>query len=386
MKKILIALAVVSAAALAPADAQARREKTMLRGDTVIAKDARRDQDVLTDGSLTIDGTLAADAVSLGGAIVVNGLATGAVSSMGGAVTINGRAADDVASFGGPVTVAGEVSGGVSSLGGPVEVSGHVAGDISSLGGSVTLRAGAVVGGDISTLGGALRVEDGAVHRGRLTSFDAGDIRRAAVDLGRVALQGEKNIGPLLAGGLATAGLIFMASLLFSGVILLLLPAVFFPAHTARAAAAVRAGFWRASGIGALITVAFVPAMLLLLVSILGIPLIPLALLLLACAAALGLSGFSVALQERFFAGLKRRGPASLLGRVAAGYALMAGLLLLGNIVPLAGGAFLFIGFLVAAAGAVAGLGAAWDTRMGSRDFPASPAAAPPAQEPPPRQ
>lgn len=391
MKRILIALAAVSMAALVPADAQARREKVILHGDMVIEKDSRRDKDILTDGSLTVDGTLAADAVSLGGPVTVNGLVTGDVSSMGGPVMINGRAADDVASFGGPVTVTGEVAGDVSTMGGPVEVTGHVAGDISSMGGNVSLRAGAVVDGDISTLGGMVSKEDGAVHRGMVTSFDARDIRRAIMSFGRVARQGEKNIGPLLAGGLLTAGFIFLVSLLFTGVVMLLVPAVFFPVQTVRAADAVRADFWRSAGIGALITVAFGPAMLMLLVSILGIPLIPLAVLLLVCAAALGLGGFSVVLQERFFEGIKRKAPVSLFGQVVVGYALMAGLLIFGNIIPLVGGVLSFIGFMMLAFGTVVGLGAAWDTRMGSRPGlvpPAEPAqpAPPPAQTPPPQQ
>ncbi len=393
MKRIVLpVLAALTLAAYVPADAHARRGgKVVLHGDIVIEKDSRRAEDVLTDGSLRVDGTLAADAVSLGGAVTVNGLVTGDVSTMGGPVTINGRADDDVSSFGGPITVAGEVAGDVSSLGGPVLVSGHVEGDISSLGGNVKLTSGAVVDGDISTMGGLVEKEDGAVHRGSVTSFDARDVRRALLDVGRVARQGEKRLSPLLAGGLATAGLIFLFSLLFTGVILLLLPAVFFPLHTGRAADAVRADFWRSTGIGALITVAFFPAMLMLLVSILGIPLIPLALLLLVCAAALGLSGFSVVLQERFFEGIKRKGPASLLGQVVVGYALMAGLLIFGNIIPLIGGVLSFIGFMMMAFGAVVGLGAAWDTRMGNRPAPVpeparpAPAAQPPAQEPPPQ-
>ncbi|MDT8287471.1 MAG: hypothetical protein RQ748_10200 [Elusimicrobiales bacterium] len=380
MKRILIALAAVSMAALVPAEAQARRDKVILHGDMVIEKDSRRDKDILTDGSLTVDGTLAADAVSLGGPVTVNGLVTGDVSSMGGPVMINGRAADDVSSFGGPVTVAGEVGGDVSTMGGPVEVTGHVAGDISSMGGNVTLRPGAVLDGDISTLGGMVTKEDGAVHRGIVTSFDSRDIRRAIMNFGRVVRQGEKNIGPLLAGGLATAGLIFLVSLLFTGVILLLVPAVFFPENTRRSAGAIRADFWRSTGIGALITVAFAPAMLMLLVSILGIPLIPLAILLMVCAAALGLSGFSVVLQERFFEGIKRKAPVSLLGQVVVGYALMAGLLIFGNIIPLVGGVLSFIGFMMLAFGSVVGLGAAWDTRMGSRPGPVPPPQAPPQQ------
>ncbi len=394
MKRILFpVLAALTLAAYVPAEAQARRDKAILHGDMVIEKDVRRDRDVLTDGSLTVNGTLAADAVSLGGPVTVNGLVTGDVSSMGGPVNIMGRAADDVSSFGGPINVIGEVAGDVSSLGGPVYVSGHVEGDISSLGGNVKLSSTAVVDGDISTMGGLVEKEDGAVHRGTVTSFDARDIRRAVLDFGRVARQGEKRVSPLLAGGLATAGVIFLFSLLFTGVILLLVPAVFFPDHTRRAADAVRADFWRATGIGALITVAFFPAMLMLLVSILGIPLIPLAMLLFVFAGVLGLSGFSAVLQERFFDGIKRKGPASLLGQVVVGYALMAGLTIFGHIIPLIGGVLSFIGFMMMAFGAVVGLGAAWDTRMGTRGFPAAPppaqpapAAQPPAQDPPPQQ
>ena len=88
--------------------------------------------------------------------------------------------------------------------------------------------------------------------------------------------------------------------------------------------------------------------------------------------------------------GLKKAGPAGLVGKVAAGYALIAGLLFFGKLIPLVGGLMSLIGMILLAFGVMVGLGAAWMTRMGTRPFvpapelPAAvPAAAPAAQQPP---
>lgn len=109
----------------------------------------------------------------------------------------------------------------------------------------------------------------------------------------------------------------------------------------------------------ALMVIGFFPGLLMMIVSILGIPLAPFALMLYAAAGVVGLSGFSVALQGRFFEGIKKAGPVSLPGKVAVGCALMAGLMLFGKVIPLVGGVLSPIGFMLLSFGAVLGLGAA---------------------------
>jgi hypothetical protein len=101
-------------------------------------------------------------------------------------------------------------------------------------------------------------------------------------------------------------------------------------------------------------------------VSIMGIPLIPLALILLVAAKILGVCAFSVVLEKRFFEGIKKPGPQSLIGRVAVGYALMAGLVLFGHVIPIVGGILFLAGFIIIAFGVVLGLGAVCTTRMGT--------------------
>ena len=126
--------------------------------------------------------------------------------------------------------------------------------------------------------------------------------------------------------------------------------------------------------------VGFFPGLLMMLVSILGIPLLPFALMLYAAAAAvIGLCGFSVVLQARFFEGIKKAGPVSLPAKVATGYALVAGLMFFGKVIPLIGGVLALIGFMLLALGTVLGLGAAWMTRMGNQTYVPVPPAVPPA-------
>ena len=127
---------------------------------------------------------------------------------------------------------------------------------------------------------------------------------------------------------------------------------------------------------------AFFPGLVMMVVSVLGIPLVPFALMIYSAAGVLGLSAFSVVLQGRFFEGLKKTGPSGLPGKVAAGYAIMAGLLFLGKLIPLVGGVLSLIGFMLLTFGAMLGLGAAWLTRMGNQSHAARTArqAGPPAQ------
>jgi hypothetical protein len=173
-------------------------------------------------------------------------------------------------------------------------------------------------------------------------------------------------------------GLLIMFSMLFTGIVLLLLPAIFFPKHVGNAAAAISGDMWRACGIGALIVMGFFPGLLIMVISILGIPLVPFALMLFAAAGVLGMSAFSVVLQGRFFDGIKRSGPAGLPGKVAAGFGVMAGLLFFGKMIPFIGGVLSLIGFMLMAFGTMTGLGAVWMTRLGNKaHLPPSPPPAP---------
>jgi len=357
MKNMKIQLAVILALACFSGAAHARKGD-LLHEDVFVAK-GQTSGGVYTDKSITVEGLMTGDAVSIGGA----------------SVTVKGEVKGDLVSMGGAVDVSGVVKGDVVSMGGPVAVSGRVAGDISNIGGKVELSGSGQVDGDISALGGTVIKSEKAIHKGETHNFNVRALRSALPRVLRAIryAEGSDGHGPEpgllggLIGGLIGAGLVVLFSMLATGIILLLLAPVFFPKNVETAAAAIAGDIWRMAGVGALMLIGFIPGLLLMIVSVLGIPLAPFALMLYAAAAVLGLSAFSVVLQHRFFEGIQKAGPVGLVGKVAAGYAIMTGLLFFGKLLPLIGGILFLIGFILMAFGAMIGLGAVWMTRMGSR-------------------
>lgn len=391
MKKIalvyLASLLVLSGAAWA-------LQPEVKHDDIVVAKGQAMNGDIATDKSITVEGVLNGDAMSLGG----------------GTVTVSGEITGDLVSMGGPVYIPGRVRGDVSSIGGPVDVSGRVHGNLSAIGGKVTLSGEGQVDGEISSLGGGVEKGPRAVHKGTINSFSAGALKgtlsralstaRSAArihpgpgdrrnwrtetrvwstDFSKIQAGDFKTLSWFIAAWAAVIGIMLAA-----GVLLVTLPAVFFPDNVQKVHAAINGDVWRACAIGALILVGLFPGLLLMIVSILGIPLAPFALILFAAAAVLGLSAFSVIVQARFFDGIRKAGPAGLPGRAAAGAALVAALLFIGKMVPLVGGMLVLVAMMLLAFGIMTGLGAAWMTRMGTRAFtPAAPPAAPVPPVPP---
>lgn len=365
--------------------AQAARPE-ITHEDIYVGKGETLRGDIATDRSITVDGTLKGDALAVGG----------------GSVTVNGEITGDLVSMGGAVTIPGLVRGDVSSIGGPVDVSGRVKGNLSAVGGKVTLSGSGQVDGDISALGGGVEKGPKAVHKGSVNSFSADAIKGTLANaLGVARTVGRYNRDANQAGprhnrfdvnynwrgdrdrGFSPFWLFVLLSMLLTGVAVVTLPAIFFPSNVENMLAAIDGDIWKSGAIGALALVVLFPGLLMLTVSILGIPLVPFALLAYAAAAVLGLSAFSVILQRKFFQGLKRSGPAGLAGRAAAGAGLIAAMLFVGKLVPFVGGLLALIGLMLLAFGVMAGLGAAWLTRMGARPAAAAPAAPAQPQLPP---
>jgi cytoskeletal protein CcmA (bactofilin family) len=353
MKNIKIYV-LAAAALVCIGQAVQARQGELRHEDVVIEKGQTVRGDVATDKSILVNGVLDGDAVSVGGA----------------SVTVNGELKGDLVAIGGSVHVPGIVNGNIASIGGPVAVSGKVSGDIACLGGNLDLSGTGEIDGGVSVIGGSFIKGEKALHKGEVHSFDMRAVRTVlprVLRLARFAGDREHGTNPWLVGGLVGLGLLFFFSMLATGAVLLLLPAVFFPKNVENAAAAISADMWRACGIGALMVVGFFPGLLMMVVSVLGIPLVPFALMLYAAAGVLGLSAFSVVLQQRFFEGIKKTGPLGLAGKVAVGYALLAGLMIFGKLIPLVGGVLSLIGFMLLSFGAMLGLGAVWMTKMGNQ-------------------
>lgn len=322
-------------------------------GEVRVAKGETLDQDITASGPILIEGILKGDCVSLGGP-----------------VSVRGKILGDLTSLGGPVTVTGYVKGDVSSLGGPVKISGRIEGDIASMGGDVTLGDKAFVLGDVALMGGRLDKSNSAILKGNISRMDWGLLGRFGPLLARYGRNGSwEKISLAYRVFRCAAFLFFTAGI---GLMLFLL-AVFFPKQIERVAVAVRRDFWKSAGIGALILMLISPGLFLMLVSVLGIPLIPMAILLLCAAVLMSLAALSLIATEKFYLSLKKSPPGILTG-VLVGYLILTGLMILGKLIGVLGDAgdffgeiLIFADLMVLGFVVMTGLGAVWMTRMGSR-------------------
>jgi hypothetical protein len=198
------------------------------------------------------------------------------------------------------------------AIGGSVTIAGHVRRDAVAIGGSVTLLPGARVEGDAVAIGGAVSVAEGATLEGDNVSLGetipttVGSMTRWVVG------------GPHMFSMFSFASRLTRAVLLF---VIALLIAVAFPGALTRIGAYLvnRPGLSALSGVAILL--GFVPLCVLLAVTIIGIPLIPVAVMLLV---ALFLFGFTVSaawLGERMPVSQERKTP---IKSVAWGGAILA--------------------------------------------------------------
>lgn len=110
------------------------------------------DDDLTTAaGTVRIDGTVDGDVTALGGEVVLDGAVTGDVTAFAGRVTITGDVMGDVRTFGGATQVDGDVAGDLSSIGGSTTVGGRVGGDVEVRGVIVEILEDGTIGGQVQT-------------------------------------------------------------------------------------------------------------------------------------------------------------------------------------------------------------------------------------------
>ena len=297
----------------------------------------------------------------------------------------------DKVKIGGGITVARDevVDGDVVAIGGPVNVDGEVAGDVTAIGGTLTLGPDAQVKGDAVAVGGTVNRDPSAKVGGEVTEVGLG----AGLPLSGVMARGVAAKRQLSRSGGLAGTLLRVTFLILSALVVVVLGGKFVEKVADRAAAEpLRAGL-----AGLVTEVLFVPLLIVtivvLAVSIIGIPLlllVPFAVVFAVVLMFVGFTGVACEagrlLSERF--GI-RRGPYVT---VALGVAALAGITLMARIIGLAGG-FVFgsviaaplaaIGFLVEYVAWTVGIGAlilTWHNSRTRRETPAA-AGAPAAGE-----
>lgn len=194
-----------------------------------------------------------------------------------------GRHGSERVVFGRSLTIdAGETVDKAVAIGGSVTVAGHVRRDAVAIGGSVTLLPGGHVEGDAVAIGGAVSVPEGATLEGDNVSL-GGPVPSTVGSMTRWAVGGPHMFSAFRFGTrLVRAVLLFIIAILIAAA---------FPGALRR----VQAYLLERPGLSALgggaILVGFVPLCVLLAVSVIGIPLIPVAVMLLV---AVLLFGFAV--------------------------------------------------------------------------------------------
>ena len=247
----------------------------------------------------------------------------------------------DVAAIGGNSTVRGQVLGDVVAIGGTATIDAPVRGDVVSVGGGTTLGPQAEINGDVVVVGGVLRRDPAARINGEVKEIGLGEINfwpgfRPSIDGARGAFFGS-GLGSLFA---LVSTLTRLAVMCILASIVLLFARDYVERIGVRAASEpVKAG-----AIGLLIQLLFFPVLIasivLMVITIIGIPLLLLVPFAILAAVLLALVGFTAVAYDVGRLAVNRFGTAGQNPYVIAaiGIAVVLSPLLISRLVGIAGG------------------------------------------------
>jgi hypothetical protein len=254
------------------------------------------------------------------------------------------------------------VKGDVVCIGGTMRIAGKVEGDAVCIGGTMKLDSTAVIEGDAVAVGGSIKRHDDAVVEGESVSigmpFIPGLLGLNVPCVPRHVSRASASPFPVLFG-------LFLFVLVIA-----VLVSAFLPRPTERLEATVRGSFWKSFLIGLLGEVLIFPLIMLLIVSVVGLALVPLAIIAIAAALYLGITGVSLLVGNIFFSKFRSKLP-HIVGATAIGVVLIYALWIVGGLIaygvgPL-GGLVVALGSVVAWVAWTTGFGAVILTRFGSR-------------------
>lgn len=160
--------------------------KSNFKDVRVLAKDQIINSDYFAGGDVVeIYGTVNGDVYAAGGTVLIDGLVNGDLIAAGGTVTISGEVLHNVRVAGGQITFSGNVGRNITVLGGNIEFTdaSTIGGSVTTLGGNVNVNAplgkglvagvgnlviGNTVGGNIEAAVGNLRLTPNAKVAGSL--------------------------------------------------------------------------------------------------------------------------------------------------------------------------------------------------------------------------
>lgn len=301
MKKVIITL-FIFVVLLLPASVLA---KDTLDKDTLKSLPAgeTHEGDYFAAGDMVeIYGKVSGDLYAAGGQVIIDGEIEGDVLAAGGMVTISGKVGQDARVAGGNITITGEIGKNLTIVGGNIQiansanVTGNLVGGVGNLhidapiGGNVSIGVGNLtlsntVGGNIEAGVGSMRITSNASIGGDLTywtdedeeteiSIDeaasiSGAVNKKSMPINLDTDKLQKAPKGFFKGfNLFTKAISFMATLVIGFLLIR-----FFPKCSANAANTLSTKLWKSLGIGFLALIVTPILIVLLAITIFGIPL-----------------------------------------------------------------------------------------------------------------
>lgn len=276
------------------------------------------------------------------------------IASTGPVHIESGQTVDNAVAYGGNLLVDGDVTGDAVAFGGNLTVNGHVGGNCTAFGGQIRLGHDAVVNGKVQALGGTIVKEEGAVVEGGEDSLGAAAIGTMISRLPRgLHLNDHGHLPERVASRkhrFWLSNFLLEFAFLFSLGFLFL---IFMPNRMKQLATAIRSDPVRCGVTGLVAAFAMVPLLIMLVITVIGIPFALLLVLVSPVVVAMGLTALAseIGLRLPFLRGYKTQAIVLALGLL---------LILVAWQIP-------FFGALVAAVSIFLGIGSIIRTRLGSR-------------------
>lgn len=288
------------------------------------------------------------------------------IKRTGGAVRIS-HSPEDVVQIGSSAMVDAEtqVRGDVVAVGGSATVYGHVLGDVVAIGGNVVLRDDATVQGDAVAIGGRVIRDDDTRVYGETVSIAPGVAAFFPWSISSDHDKPRHRIGGLFAGIMISWLVLFFFALIFAGLI---------TKATDRVGAALRHDPLKAGFAGFLVLVLSPFVLVILGISIIGIPLIPVYIAMLVVAVIWGLIASALELGRgfgtRLYSDTSKPVVTAIIGIILLTLPKHLGKLLIaiGGPFHIIGWSVMVIGSLVVLLAIFIGLGGILFTRFGRRD------------------
>jgi len=299
-----------------------------------------------------------------GGNAVINGVLDGDFSVTGGNVELNGLIDGDVSLMGGSMDVIGKIKGDAAILGGDVVNKGIIDGDVMVAGGNIKLDSGSVVTGDIAIIGGSLAKDTNATVKGEIKTVNIKILNKTLPKF-----KGLLKLPEVLPSAITQSASALVLIIVLGGFfVIALLVVLLFPRSVESITQKTKINVWIPIAIGFGMQILIVPLIVLLAVSLIGIPIIPLFILGLFVCLLLGLTAVFYLVGSR----IKHTDDPkqSLIGKFALGFIVIMALPILGALIRIispVGGLFSVLGFVILYVVATIGLGAAFYTLVTHR-------------------